>query len=53
MLLLIKNVHEKTSQQVNSESMHALFVICTCVTTLHENALVFSQSEVNNFSCTL
>ena len=48
MLLLIKNVHEKTSQQLsqdtqNSESMHALFVICTCVTTLHENALVFSQ----------
>ena len=56
MLLLIKNVHEKTSQQVktqNSESMHVLVVICTFVTTLHENALVFSQSEVHNFSCTL
>ena len=58
MLLLIKNVHEKTSQQVKTHKilkacMPYNFVICTCVTTLHENALVFSQSEVNNFSCTL
>ena len=57
------NVHEKTSQKVKKgeifESVRALFVICTRVTTLdprynfalvfHENALVFRQSESRNF----
>ena len=38
MLLLVNNVHEKTSQsqdRQNFESVCVLFVICTRVTTLH------------------
>ena len=37
----------------NFESLHTLFVICTCDTTLHSCynsvTLVFSQSEAYNF----
>ena len=39
MVLLVNNLDEKTSQRrqdiQNFESMHMLFVICTCGTTLH------------------
>ena len=39
MVLLVNNLDEKTSQRRqdihNFESMHMLFVICTCGTTLH------------------
>ena len=57
------NVHEKSiaagEDRRNFESVRAVFVICPRVTTLdlrydfafvlHENALVFSQSEAHNF----
>ena len=39
MLLLVNNVHEKISQKVKTDFAVAL----------HENALVFSQSEARNF----
>ena len=48
------NVHDSLDRW-NFESLHTLFVICTCDTTfsallLQENyALVFSQSEACNF----
>ena len=42
MLLLVNNVHDRNNitesqerDRRNSESVRALFVICTCVTTLH------------------
>ena len=48
-----------SQERQNFESMHELFVICTCVTNLHlcynfaivlhGNALVFSQSEARNY----
>ena len=57
------NVHEKNiaegQDRRNFKSVRELFVFCPCVTTmhlryefafaLHENALVFSQSEARNF----
>ena len=52
-----KNIAEGQDRR-NFKSVRALFVICTRVTTLHlrydfalvlhENALVFSQSEARN-----
>ena len=68
MLLLVNNVHEKTSQKVNiDEISKALFVICTRVTTLKSSmwlvsAIFFGQSKARNsfrfiindkFLCTL
>ena len=39
MLSLVNNVHDKTSQEGRTdeifETMDMLFVICTCVITLH------------------
>ena len=57
MSLLVNNVHVKTLQKsqdrLNFESMCTLFVMCTGLITLHlyymKNALIFSQSEVQNF----
>ena len=65
MLLRVDNLHEKKKNiteshqgRRNFESVRAIFVICTRVTTLyscynfalvlHENALVFSQSKAGN-----
>ena len=68
MLLLVNNVHEKTSQKVNiDEISKALFVICTRVTTLKSSmwlvsTIFFGQSKARNsfrfiindkFLCTL
>ena len=56
MVLLMNNLHEKSITEVKTDKIltaQALFVICTCVTTLHlcymENALVFSQSKACYF----
>ena len=43
--MYMKNITESQDRQ-NFERLHMLFVICT---VLHENALVFSQSEEGNF----
>ena len=55
-LLLVNNVHEKTSQKVKRGEIlkvSAPFVICIVLQlltlVLHENALIFSLSEVWNF----
>ena len=57
MLVLVNDVHEKISQTVETDK---ILRACTSVTTLHsccnfayvlhENALVFNQSEPPNFS---
>ena len=62
MLLLVSNIHGKTSQKVKTDDILKACVfylqICTHVSilqlciVLHENALVFSQLEVcNPFIC--
>ena len=57
--MYMKKKHHRKSSRRNLESMHVLFVICTHVKTLHscynfalmlhENALIFNQSERHNF----
>ena len=52
MLLLVNNVHGKTSQKVKTDNLRALCHLHLCynfVLVVQENALLFSQSEVHNF----
>lgn len=61
MLLLFINVKDKTSQRVKTDvnfgSAHALFVICTRVSTLHSCCMTMHSFSADKkhvfFSCTL
>ena len=57
-LLLVDNVHEKTSQKVKTDEIlkavrfdlhYFALVLHENALVLHENALVFSQSEARDF----
>ena len=52
MLLLVNNVHGKTSQKVKTDNVRAICRLHLCYNfalVLQENALLFSQSEAHNF----